>query len=107
MVALSGSKRAMKTNATYIVIAKQTCTRCGGTCWVEHPEWADYHAAWEAAADRGEELRYADWFRARGYKSEDSIPPEEIPCPDCKGFGEICREVSLEEALEALGILKR
>jgi len=96
----------MKTQSTikFLVIATRTCTRCAGTGWVEHPEWAEYHAARNAAADRGEDIRYMDWFRARGYDSEDAIPPEEIPCPDCKGFGEIRSEVTLEEALQSLGV---
>jgi len=93
-----------KTKISYLVIANETCTRCGGTGWVEHPEWAEYHAAWKAASDRGEDIRYMDWFRSRGYESEHAIPPEEIPCPDCKGFGDIRYEATLEEALQSLGV---
>jgi len=97
----------MTTSIKYVVIAKLTCARCRGTGWVEHPEWAEYHAAWKAASDRGEDIRYVDWFRARGYQSEDAIPPEEIPCNDCNGFGDVRREVMLDEALLELGLKVR
>lgn len=91
----------------YLVVEVKDCPKCGGSGWVSHPAWREYHAEWEKAKAQGLDLDYRDWFKGQGYHFEEDIPPEEVACVTCNGVGRVRMEISLEEALQALGLLKR
>ncbi len=88
----------------FYVTKVERCHACNGEGWIVHPAW---QAAWEQiepkrlASMKPDELWR--WFRGQGY---DEIPPEETPCSDCGGIGEVCTEVPLEEALRLLNSTK-
>jgi len=90
----------------YLIVREEKCPKCRGSGWVIHPEWKELY---QAEKERGRFFTYKEilaWWRERGYYHEEDLPPEEIPCYECKGEGKLRREVPLEEALRDLGLLK-
>ena len=83
--------------ARYWVIAEEICPDCGGYGAYRNPDWAEF------TRFRGPfyTLREAaEWFGV----PEDALPPEELPCPTCKGGGSVRYEIDLAEALRRLRI---
>jgi len=79
----------------YYVIRIDICPRCSCCGVVIHPAWEQFYSD----AEKDPHLKYENWFCENGYTFSSDIPPEEIPCPDCEGKGEIESRVELNEAL--------
>ena len=98
-------------STTYYVKAVTQCSHCKGTGVVQHPQWQQF---WEEHAATVEDIQQIlepaasneawDKLMAQHFPDWEQVP-EEIPCIECEGEGKITREVPLEDALMAPGIL--
>lgn len=64
------------------------CENCNGKGWVLHPWWKDF---WETYGVYPEVDPLDEWQKQMGY--DGKLPPEEILCPICKGYGEFDDEI--------------
>jgi DnaJ-class molecular chaperone len=91
--------------AQYLVIKRQKCKRCQGNGVTDHPAWNEYwrqHPEGLMNADQTYEW-FVNRFSELLASNEAQLPPEEIPCADCRGNGEITEEIDLAVALRAIG----
>ena len=58
---------------------KVPCMTCRKQGVIEHPLWLEFHRSY---GDNYSEQNAKDWFAKKGKKE---LPPETIPCPQCKG----------------------
>ncbi len=91
----------------FVVKKIETCTRCNGDMYIQHPAWEAYYK--EIHISETIEME-RDWFVQNGLYdantfNTDGLPDEEIVCPVCFGNGAIVTEVSLAEAMRESGAI--
>lgn len=98
----------MNAQYKYIVIKRESCPECHGCGFIEDTDWREFWQWFKRyrrhyGQDPNEEVEDF-WWQQQGFEDNDR-PPEEWPCEECDGTGIEESEVSLQEALEALGIM--
>jgi hypothetical protein len=92
----------------YFVIAKETCSVCGGegvTCPHRklYEDFADFCRSIQNESMHDQVNLRDVWMAERGYPyGSEHWPPEEIECHQCRGNGFIESRVPLEEAIKEL-----
>lgn len=91
----------------YLVIKCTKCETCGGTGFILHTKWEEFHhwqqVCKEANGAYPTPAQEDAWWQSEGYAAHaGQYPPEEIPCNACHGSGEIRTEVDLVDALHAV-----
>lgn len=100
----------MTTQYQYLVRKVETCKECGGCGVVQNMDWAEINQAnnaWmeEHGIQTFTDEAAEDWnHRIKAKWPYRKPPPEEEPCCECEGAGEIERWVPLAEAIQALGV---
>ena len=92
----------------YLVFQEKTCTKCNGSCFVQHPAWEEYwksHNSFEFGIEESKK-----WFEDNGFLTVfstriDGVPDEEIICPECQGRGSTVSQIELREAMQDLGFI--
>lgn len=81
------------------------CPECLGNQIIRHPAWASY---WNELGEKGLKMtadQDAAWMVEKGFLNEgESLPPEELECDECLGHGKIRGLITLQEALEKIGL---
>ena len=95
----------------YLVRKVETCPVCHGEKFFENGEWARLNEAFCAWQDehgktRMDDEAYAEWDRLRKEQWPwGPEPPEEEPCHECEGRGEVEHWVPLLDALVYMGVI--
>jgi len=87
----------------FIIIQRNICPKCNGTRIIRNPVWDKFWAGreWGAKTDTVAELQ--QFMQDNG---ASTVPAEAFSCPKCNGTGNEDIEISLNEALIKLGVMK-
>lgn len=92
--------------AEYYLVKKWECETCNRTGRVQNWMWRQY---WEE--NEGKRMSAEDdikWFNNNfgiGALSYSQLPSEEDACPECEGDITLFEEVTLKDALVAIGVV--
>lgn len=81
------------------------CPECLGNKTRPHPAWSAY---WDELGEHGQIMTPAEdleWMIEKGFLYDGEIlPPEELDCDECLGHGKLRVLITLQEAIEKLGV---
>lgn len=88
--------------AEYYVLKRETCPKCKGSKYLEHPIWNAY-GEWRMSLEQEipSESQERLWWEEQGFWGHER-PPEEYECDDCAGRGYAEQSVSLRDALREI-----